>query len=174
MRGGGNDKCIAFLQSHDVPKTMPIPQKYNTSVAMLYRERLSAQVEGRPIPTELPASASVSPSTSTKSLTSKSPHEMNEAEQKEWIDEQNRLREEAKERMRLKFGGSAGLTSSGKMAGLGSDPNYRAESTTSNVDLADVSQKTLDFFSSTWSSLSETVVKVPPLPLMPLCPPPRC
>jgi ADP-ribosylation factor GTPase-activating protein 1 len=55
MRLGGNDACIQFLQKYGVPKNMPIAQKYNTPAAALYRDRLDAQANGRPLPTELPA-----------------------------------------------------------------------------------------------------------------------
>lgn len=173
MRCGGNNKCVAFLQSYQVPKNMPIPQKYNTPAAMLYRDRLLAQVEGRPLPTELPVVSTNSSTKSTGLHNSKNinPAEMTAEEQAEWIAEQQRLQEEAKERLRQKFGSSSGLSSSGKMAGIGSDPNYRPGGSQSSgisipnlppidVDLAEVSQKTLNFFSSTWSTLSEQVVKV--------------
>jgi hypothetical protein len=72
--------------------------------------------------------------------------------------------------MRQKFGGSSGLSSGGKMAGIGSDPNYRAggdsggnNSNNFPVDInqiADVSSKAFSYFSSTISNLSDQVVKV--------------
>ena len=37
MRVGGNEKCISFLRSYNVDKSIPIPQKYNTPAALLYR-----------------------------------------------------------------------------------------------------------------------------------------
>lgn len=55
MRKGGNKACIDFLQQHNIPKSMPIPQKYATPAAQLYKDRLLASVEGRPLPTQLPA-----------------------------------------------------------------------------------------------------------------------
>ena len=58
MRKGGNEKCIEFLKQYNVPKTMPIQQKYNTPAALLYKDRLQAEMEGRPLPTELPTSKS--------------------------------------------------------------------------------------------------------------------
>jgi hypothetical protein len=54
MRVGGNDQCIQFLQKYGIPKNMPIPQKYNTPAAMLYKDRIDAAANGRPLPTELP------------------------------------------------------------------------------------------------------------------------
>jgi len=54
MFEGGNAKCIAFLAEHGVPKTTNISQKYNSPAARLYKDRISAAVEGRPLPTQLP------------------------------------------------------------------------------------------------------------------------
>lgn len=54
MRVGGNDQCIQFLKQYGIPKNMPIPQKYNTPAAMLYKDRIDAAANGRPLPTELP------------------------------------------------------------------------------------------------------------------------
>jgi hypothetical protein len=67
--------------------------------------------------------------------------------------------------MRQKFGQSTGLNPSGKMQGLGSDPNYKpgGESASSALDfdqLADVSQKALSFFQTSIAALGEQVSKV--------------
>ena len=51
-------QCVNFLAGHSVPKDTLIATKYNTPAAALYRDRLSAEVEGRPLPTELPAASS--------------------------------------------------------------------------------------------------------------------
>jgi hypothetical protein len=55
MRLGGNTNCIEFLKKYNIPKSMPIAQKYNTPAATLYRDRIEAAANGRPLPTELPA-----------------------------------------------------------------------------------------------------------------------
>ena len=65
MRNGGNDKFIEFLQKYNIKKETPIANKYNMPAAILYKDRLLAQVEGRPLPTELPK---LSSSSSTSSL----------------------------------------------------------------------------------------------------------
>ena len=65
MRNGGNDKFIEFLQKYDIKKETPIANKYNMPAAILYKDRLLAQVEGRPLPTELPK---LSSSSSTSSM----------------------------------------------------------------------------------------------------------
>jgi hypothetical protein len=71
--------------------------------------------------------------------------------------------------MRQKFGHSNGLSSSGKMQGIGSDSSYRpGESSSSNIDfpaldvnqLADASQKALSFLQTSFVALGEQVSKV--------------
>jgi hypothetical protein len=39
MRAGGNEKCIKFLAQYNIPKNMPIMQKYNMPAAILYKDR---------------------------------------------------------------------------------------------------------------------------------------
>lgn len=58
MMQGGNDKCNIFLGQYNIGKYTPIPIKYNSSAAILYKERLLAILEGRPLPTELPKASS--------------------------------------------------------------------------------------------------------------------
>eukprot|EP01031_Cornospumella_fuschlensis_P029584 gene29584-35713_t len=168
MRTGGNDKCIAFLQSYNVAKNTPINVKYNTPAAHLYRDRLNAEVNGLPLPTELPKlspsqSASSTPGSSGKHT--KNPTDMTEEEKQAWIDEQRRLQDEARERMRQKFGASTGLSSKGTLGGIGSDPNYKPSQGSGvsgvgiDVDINEVSTKALSYLNNTWSLLSEQVVK---------------
>ena len=38
MRVGGNQNLNDFFAQHNIPKDMPIKQKYNTHAAKLYRE----------------------------------------------------------------------------------------------------------------------------------------
>lgn len=38
MRVGGNQNLNDFFAQHNIPKDMPIKQKYNTPAAKLYRE----------------------------------------------------------------------------------------------------------------------------------------
>jgi hypothetical protein len=182
MRMGGNEKFNSFLSQYQVPKTLQISQKYNTSAAMYYREKLNAEVNGLPLPTKLPEvynpSAAPSPTmlNSTEPLTGES--------EADYVARQRRLQEDvsinvlfrcifnffeqARERMRQKFGASNGLNSSGKMQGIGSNPNYNANSGKGGewvppVDvnqIADASSKALNYVSSTLSIWGEQVVKV--------------
>mmetsp|Transcript_32202 Transcript_32202/g.53795 ORF Transcript_32202/g.53795 Transcript_32202/m.53795 type:complete len:301 (-) Transcript_32202:10-912(-) len=128
MRVGGNDQCINFLKNYGIAKTTPISQKYNTPAAMLYRDRIDAAANGRPLPTELPApegsgsgggggsgginSSDSNPAQGVEPLEGES--------EAQYVARQRRLQEEARERMRKKLSGTGG----GSMAGIGSDPNY--------------------------------------------------
>ncbi|KAJ1420999.1 hypothetical protein B484DRAFT_332930 [Ochromonadaceae sp. CCMP2298] len=141
MKVGGNLKCIDFLKSHGVAKTTPIPQKYNTPAAMLYKDRVDAEANGRPLPTELPAVAEASGEVYspyytycytiycyyaycyTIMLTGTDP--LAGESEADYVARQRRLQEQARDRMRAKFGTSSGLSSGGRMAGLGSDPSYQ-------------------------------------------------
>lgn len=97
----------------------------------------------------------------------KNPADMTEEEKQAWIDEQKRLQDEARERLRQKFGSSSGLSSKGTMGGIGSDPNYKPPSQGGgggagvgiDVDINEVSSKALSYLNNTWSLLSEQVVK---------------
>lgn len=150
MKAGGNDKCNAFLSQHGVAKNTAIAIKYNSPPALLYRDRISATIEGRPLPTQLPAApAPASSSTSSEALPGES--------EAEYVARQRRLQEEARERMRAKFGASNGLNAngSGKMQGIGSDSSYRGcggggggggvSTAEVTAQIADVSQKALSY-----------------------------
>lgn len=118
MKCGGNNKCIDFLKNYNVPKTMNIAQKYNTPAAELYRSRILAEVEGKPLPTEIKASSS-------KVIQGSDP--LPGESEADYVARQRALQDEARARMRQKFGGSNGLSSSGgsRMQAMGSDNSYR-------------------------------------------------
>lgn len=128
MRQGGNKQFNDFLAQYSVKKAMAIPQKYATPASMLYKDRLSAKVEGRELPTQLPVVAS-NPSSSVYEGTDPLPGES----ETDYVARQKLLQEKARERMRAKFGTSNGL--SGKMGGVGSDPNYNPNKTGSSSDV---------------------------------------
>mmetsp|Transcript_25401 Transcript_25401/g.31125 ORF Transcript_25401/g.31125 Transcript_25401/m.31125 type:complete len:109 (+) Transcript_25401:20-346(+) len=77
-----------------------IQQKYHSPAAELYRMRLQAKYEGKPLPTEMPKASNVHKSNNILNSNAN----MNETP----IEREMRLREEARERMRQKFG-SGGL-----------------------------------------------------------------
>jgi len=140
MRLGGNDKLNASLKSKGIGKRTPIKQKYENDHAQLYKEKLKARAEGRPEPTSLPPPKNKSaPSSMNRpmggmgsngmgsrsmggmgSMGSQDPNGMErlagESEQ-QYVARQTRLRDEARARMKSKFGGSG-------MGGVGSNPNY--------------------------------------------------
>ena len=147
MKTGGNAKCAAYLKQKGVDANAPIKQKYESPAAQLYKEILKARVEGRPEPTELPKAKPRSGGFVGGGVTAKpgeDPYGMErltgETDQ-QYIGRQTRLREEAKQRMASKFsGGSMGGAGSsgmgsGRMAGIGSDPNYNPNAGYGGPDL---------------------------------------
>lgn len=152
MRVGGNDKCNEFLKKYGIEKTTSIDKKYNNPVAMFYRNIISAEAEGKepPIPPENLGN-------------------VNDTSTDDYIQKELKAREEARERLRQKFGGSAGLSSSGGvMQGIGSDSSYRPGVTNPqstfvlpvDVDkLTDASKTAFSFLSSSLSTLGDSVMK---------------
>jgi len=171
MRTGGNNKCNSFLQQHGVAKETPIPNKYNSPAAQLFRDRLLAEVEGRPLPTELPKATS----NATQGGTDPLPGESEE----QYVARQKRLQAEARERLKAKFGASNGLTSGGKsaMTGIGSDSSYKPGGSSSGpggggggilggikteevtAQLAEASQKAVSWLSTGIATIGERVGK---------------
>eukprot|EP01041_Mallomonas_annulata_P005128 gene5128-10252_t len=123
MRFGGNDNLFTFLANLNISKNMSIPQKYNTPAAAYYRERLLAMVEGRNPPKEPSRQELMTVPTGGHQQGSDPLPGESEAD---YVARQRLIQEQARERMRQKFGNSNGLSSNGRMAGIGSDPNYRA------------------------------------------------
>ncbi|CAJ1957410.1 unnamed protein product [Cylindrotheca closterium] len=138
MRAGGNDKLNAYLKSKNIQKTTPIRQKYENDHAQLYKEILKARVEGRPEPTSLPKKTTSAPSSMNRpmgavgsSMGGGGAQDANGMErlagetEQQYVARQTRLRDDARERMKAKFGGGGmgGVGSSG-MQGIGSNPNY--------------------------------------------------
>ena len=90
---------------------------------MLYKDRISAAIEGRPLPTALPKVEH-----SNQSNLAQGSDPLPGESETDYVARQRKLQEEARERMRAKFGGSKGLNATGqggKMSGIGSDANYR-------------------------------------------------
>eukprot|EP00526_Cylindrotheca_closterium_P011971 CAMPEP_0113637498 /NCGR_PEP_ID=MMETSP0017_2-20120614/19631_1 /TAXON_ID=2856 /ORGANISM="Cylindrotheca closterium" /LENGTH=472 /DNA_ID=CAMNT_0000548535 /DNA_START=82 /DNA_END=1500 /DNA_ORIENTATION=+ /assembly_acc=CAM_ASM_000147 len=138
MRAGGNDKLNAYLKTKNIQKTTPIKQKYENDHAQLYKEILKARVEGRPEPTSLPKKTTSAPSSMNRpmgavgsSMGGGGSQDANGMErlagetEQQYVARQTRLREDARARMKAKFGGGGmgGVGSSG-MQGIGSNPNY--------------------------------------------------
>uniref|UniRef100_A0A7S2SHV4 Arf-GAP domain-containing protein n=1 Tax=Mucochytrium quahogii TaxID=96639 RepID=A0A7S2SHV4_9STRA len=96
MRLGGNQKLIDWFAQHDITSSASIQEKYHTPAAELYRLRLRAIRDGKEPPTELPKRA-VSASSGPGTVSGETP-----------IERELRMRREAEERLRAKFG-SGGL-----------------------------------------------------------------
>ena len=100
--------------------------------------------------------------TSTSSVPAGSdplPGESNEA----YVARQKRLQEEARERMRQKFGGSDGLRATGKMTGIGSDPHYDSQSKgvhDISEQLSAVTLNAVSFLSTSINTIGEHVKTV--------------
>jgi len=126
MRMSGNEKFNNFLAQYDALAKQGgrtnINNKYNSPAASLYKDRLEAELAGRPLPTQLPAARSSGGSGGV----SGSVEPINGESEEAYVRRQARQKEEAQERLRQKFGKSTGLGGVGSaMQGIGSDPNYR-------------------------------------------------
>lgn len=160
MKGGGNDKCNQYLKSKGIDPRAPIKQKYESDAAQLYKEILKARVEGRPEPTSLPQKAQ-KPSSAASSMSRPmggvggggDPNGMErlpgESEQA-YVSRQTKLREEARQRMQAKFGGSnrMGGVGSSSMQGIGSNSNYNPNGGYGGSGLDDVVSGVSSVFSS--------------------------
>lgn len=151
MRLGGNDQFNRFLQQYNVPKTMAILQKYHTPASMLYKDRLSAKVEGRELPTQLPVVATTTSEAPIAEGTDPLPGES----EAEYVIRQKKLQDMARERMRAKFGSSSGLN--GKMGGVGSDPNYNPNRASSSSDITNLASDAFSFLGSTMNKVTDNV-----------------
>lgn len=125
MRIAGNDKCNNFLAQHNALAKQGgatnINTKYNSPAACLYKDRLEAEIAGRPLPTQLPAAQSSGGSGGV----SGSVEPINGESEEAYVRRQQRQREEAQERLRQKFGKTTGLGGGSAMQGIGSDASYR-------------------------------------------------
>jgi ADP-ribosylation factor GTPase-activating protein 1 len=156
MRVGGNHKCNDFLQKYGVEKATPIDKKYNSAAAAFYRKMIAAEVEGTEVP-----------------VPPESFGNEGGGSDEDYVQKELKAREDARERLRQKFGHSAGLSSSGGiMQGIGSDSSYQPGPKDSNssfipgglpvdVDkLADASRTAFTFLSASLSTLGDSVLKV--------------
>lgn len=122
MRLGGNEKCNSFLSKYDAlakkanGKDSDICSKYNSAPACLYKSRLKAEIDGKPLPTELPKVSDTGAGGAEP---------INGETEEQYVKRQARLREEAGERIRQKFGRAGGLGGGSNMVGIGSDSSYR-------------------------------------------------
>lgn len=135
MRLGGNQRFIDFCKEHGIAG-MGIKDKYHTPAAELYRLQLVARRDGTPEPTELPKPAAparrsnghgsgASRAGNGSSSSSSGGGGGGGARPGETpIERELRLREEARERLRQKFGegGLKGVAVGSTPTGFGSSP----------------------------------------------------
>ena len=131
MRIGGNDKFRKYLSANNVSNDGEIREKYNTPTVELYALRIRAERDGKKIPTTLPMKKSSGQSSSRGSSGSSSSGSSSSGSSggSETPQERElRLRREAEERLRKKFGGTnlrgQGVSSSGQTS-FGGDEERR-------------------------------------------------
>eukprot|EP00607_Mallomonas_marina_P007303 CAMPEP_0182418184 /NCGR_PEP_ID=MMETSP1167-20130531/2653_1 /TAXON_ID=2988 /ORGANISM="Mallomonas Sp, Strain CCMP3275" /LENGTH=406 /DNA_ID=CAMNT_0024592243 /DNA_START=381 /DNA_END=1601 /DNA_ORIENTATION=- len=159
MKAGGNDNFCRFLNDYGIKKDLSIPQKYNTAAAAYYKDRLLAMVEGRPLPKEPSRSElMVVPSSNQQAGSDPLPGES----ESDYVARQRLLQEQARERLKAKFGNSTGLSSKGSMQGIGSDPSYKAgSSAATGIDvnsLLSTSMSTLKVLTEATTELASKAV----------------
>ena len=179
MQAGGNAKMNEFFRKYDADK-LPIVQKYNTAVAAMYRDMIIAARDGGKPPTDIaPYQAEIDAdnqrrngggTTTPGSTGSGGGDHSNETP----VERELRMRAEAQERMRAKFG-----TGGMKGQSVNNTPQYNSISSDSGpssrsggagggsnsadeifgVDLAAANQRISAFAGSAFSKLS-AVAKV--------------
>jgi len=110
---GGNGALIEFFQSRGIEKKLGIATKYNSKQAAYYKERLTRRLDGKTEPP--PDPGRFDPATGGSEAQGAEPLPGETTDQ--YNARQARNREEARERMRQKFGGAGG------MQGVGSQSN---------------------------------------------------
>lgn len=110
---GGNAVLVEFFKARGIEKNMRIPTKYNTKQAAYYRERLTRRLDGKTEPP--PDPGRYDPVTGASEAQGAEPLPGETTDQ--YNARQAKLREEARERIRQKFGGMQ------SMGGVGSQAN---------------------------------------------------
>jgi len=111
-QSGGNQALVDFFRSKGIEKNMRVAQKYNTKQAAYYRERLTRRLDGKTEPPPDPGRYDPATGGSEAQGAEPLPGESVDA----YNQRQARLKEEARERLRQKFG-------DGGMGGVGSNSN---------------------------------------------------
>lgn len=134
MKQGGNGQLNEWWEKHGIAKTASVSAKYGSPAASLYKDRLVAKVEGKPLPTELPKHvgpvSTVYDTSSRDSMSAggfgatngggkKGVEPMSGESESAYVARQRQLQAEARARMQAKFG-------KGGLGGVGSDSSYDA------------------------------------------------
>eukprot|EP00746_Dinoflagellata_sp_MGD_P134311 gnl/MRDRNA2_/MRDRNA2_68144_c0_seq2.p1 gnl/MRDRNA2_/MRDRNA2_68144_c0~~gnl/MRDRNA2_/MRDRNA2_68144_c0_seq2.p1 ORF type:complete len:496 (-),score=96.60 gnl/MRDRNA2_/MRDRNA2_68144_c0_seq2:41-1528(-) len=101
-KSGGNAALVNFFKERNIPKTMGIAAKYNTKQAAFYKDRLTRIIDGQPAPPGDPGR--YDPATAGPPPDAQGSEPLPGETTEQYNARQARLREEARERMRQKFG----------------------------------------------------------------------
>lgn len=112
-KSGGNQTLVDFFKSKGIEKNLRVATKYNSKQAAYYRERLSRRLDGKTEPP--PDPGRYDPSTGGSEALGAEPLPGETTDQ--YNERQARLREDARERLRQKFGGQ-GMGSVGSSANV--------------------------------------------------------
>ena len=161
MRAGGNEKMNSFLEQQGVPADLGktnIRAKYDNDVAEYYRELIEAQRDQSPKPTRAIPTYSATGNAGSAGGASAGGDDFEGLTAEQRFERHKRLEEEARARMRAKFGKSGGLGSgSFGSAGIGSDPSYRPGSAPGNNK---ANSSASDWFTSAAKATSQWSSKV--------------
>lgn len=142
MKLGGNDKLRSFFKEYNVTIASgqsAIVERYNSPAAELYRMQMIAKRDGKPIPTELPAPVSTPSKGTSSSSSSSSSGEMSA------IERELKAQEEARERMRAKFGDkglrNSAVSSSGQVFDPASETSNRKNDLGIPFDTDEIAKK---------------------------------
>lgn len=152
MKRGGNGRLRDWFGDRGVPNNMRISAKYLTPDATYFAKRLKAEVEGKEMPA-MPPRMPVDASVDYTRGDPKGKEKLRDESDEDYIARQRMLTDEAKARMRAKFGAGSG-SMAGSMAGVGSDPSYvpGGGGGGGGIDVASVTAG----LGTLWGSLAET------------------
>merc|ERR1719428_1031922 len=102
IKSGGNAALVKFFKERNIDKTMSIAAKYNTKQAAFYKERLTRLLDGNPTPP--PDPGRYDPLTAGPPADAQGTEPLPGETTDQYNARQARLREEARERLRAKFG----------------------------------------------------------------------
>lgn len=160
MTVGGNARLADFLRQRGVDK-LPIVQKYNTAAAAMYRDIIIALRDGKLPPTDIaPYEAEIAEDERRRGTGgSSTPSSGGDTESP--IDRDARLKSDAQERMRAKFGPgglkghSSNNTGFGSSSASGSSAGSAAPEDIFGVDLAAANQRLSALAGSAFTRLSQ-------------------
>lgn len=154
MQLGGNEHFRSAFATAGVPASLSIAEKYNTPQAAAFREKLSHLAEGKPVNDQsLPAWTSSMQPVSASSDSRQGVEALAGETDEQYVARQHQLRDEARARMKSKFG-SGGIGS-----GIGSSASSSVYSTGRSAEPPTAASDSLSL-TGAFSMLSTTVSSV--------------